>query len=243
MSDLDIEMGITPVITPVATPVEGIKDVVATEEEVGPGVGPNHTTAELLKRARDVTASGQFIFSGFSEMNVFVLLQFQDHILRLQRKLHDSAEGVGSWSDDDTKVLHENLKQYRTTPIRYLLTPDEALSTNKTVLSWDRPPFRDSHSAAEFLFGKQPPPANGTATIPPLRTTSYSSQEETFVKDFGETDYIDLCPENSNALNSYLRRRLPEHFQYNSQERRVVAHLKGPGQTENQSPPTLSALT
>lgn len=240
MSDHDVEAGITPIVTH----IEGTKNVVTTDEDVAsPGVGPNHTTAELLKRAREVTASGQFIFSGFSEMNVFVLLQFQDHVLRLQRKLHQSVEGIGSWSDDDTKDLHENLKQYRTTPIFYRLIPDEALSMHKSVLSWDRPPFRDSHSAAEFLFGKQPARANGTPTTPPLRTTTYSSQVETFVKDFGETDYIDLCPENSNVLNSYLRRRLPEHFQYNSQERRVVAHLKGPGQTENQSLPPRSALT
>ena len=78
---------------------------------------------------------------------------------------------------------------------------------------WDRPPFRESQSAGEFLFGKKQvtPPINGT---------------DLFVKDFGETDYVDVSPENSNVLNSYFRKRLPDYFQYNEKERRMVAQLK-----------------
>lgn len=72
-----------------------------------------HTNEELLDRAREINASGKFIFSCFSELNTFLILRAQDEILRLQIKLHDSVKGKETWTEDDTDLLQEKLKQYR----------------------------------------------------------------------------------------------------------------------------------
>jgi hypothetical protein len=198
-----------------------------------PAIEEVHSTEDLLKRAREVTASGKFIFSGFSELNVFVLLHEQDYILRLQRKLHASVDSRGPWTEEDITEMQTHVKQYCNF-FAVSLTRDEALSIFKSVLSWDRPPFRDSHSAGEFLFGHQSPILSTNCA--PARAEARGDLEKPFIRDFGETDYIDLCPENLNVLNSYFRRRLPAHFQYNAKERRVVAHLKQL-QTVNKSCP------
>jgi hypothetical protein len=72
-----------------------------------------HTIEELLLRAREINASGKFIFSCFSELNIFLLLRSQDEILRLQNKLYDSVRSKGTWSDADTDELQKKLKHYR----------------------------------------------------------------------------------------------------------------------------------
>ena len=69
-----------------------------------------HTDADLLERAREINASGKFIFTCFSEMNTFLLLRSQDAILKLQNKLHDRVQ---TWTDDDSENLQAMLRQYR----------------------------------------------------------------------------------------------------------------------------------
>jgi hypothetical protein len=110
MSDQDLEIG----ITLDSTPTTVSNEIVAGKEDAVTIVNEMHSTQELLKRAREVNASGQFIFSGFSELTVFLLLRSQDHILRLQRKLHASVASGGPWCDDDANELRIHLKEYRT---------------------------------------------------------------------------------------------------------------------------------
>ena len=103
----DIEMG----ITPASTPDPAVKVPAAAEMEVVQPTEKIHSTRELLERAREVTAGGKFIFSGFSELTVFLLLESQDKILSLQRKLHEATE---DWTDTDSKKLQSHLKEYCT---------------------------------------------------------------------------------------------------------------------------------
>jgi hypothetical protein len=76
-----------------------------------------HTDEQLLKRAREVNASGKFIFSCFSELNTFLLLKAQDEILEMQNKLHESVNGIGEWTPGDSESLQKKLTQYRTSII------------------------------------------------------------------------------------------------------------------------------
>lgn len=74
----------------------------------------SHTDEELLKQAREMSSSGKFIFTCFSELNTFLLLQQQDEILKLEFKLYDSIKGAGSWTEQDSRTLQDKMKIYRT---------------------------------------------------------------------------------------------------------------------------------
>ena len=96
----------------------------------------------------------------------------------------------------------------------------------KTILTWEHPPFKLSHSAEEFLFGK-----SGTAQ--PLHLTSYTfpstiafSAAGKPKNNFDGSDYVDLCPQNSTPINHFLRKVLPKHFGYNATDGKVVAYLQ-----------------
>src|SRR5579859_1756306 len=69
----------------------------------------SHTMQELMERAQLVNATGKFIFSSYSELNVFLILRAQDQILELQKKLQDHMNGRGTWSDADDANLQYKL--------------------------------------------------------------------------------------------------------------------------------------
>jgi hypothetical protein len=73
-----------------------------------------HTDEQLLNRAREVNASGKFIFSCYSELNTFLLLKAQEEILEMQNKLHESVKGIGEWTSEDSESLQKKLTAYRT---------------------------------------------------------------------------------------------------------------------------------
>lgn len=73
----------------------------------------SHSIEELFNRARQINSNGKFIFSYFSELSTFLLLQLQSNLYGMQKKLHDSIEKRGSWSDKDSTELLHQLKQYR----------------------------------------------------------------------------------------------------------------------------------
>src|SRR5271170_6959547 len=79
----------------------------------------SHTNEELINQAREMSSSGKFIFTCFSELHTFLLLKQQDEILKLQLKLEDSFISPGlQWTDDDMHTLQQKMRQYRT--FRYL---------------------------------------------------------------------------------------------------------------------------
>jgi hypothetical protein len=185
-----------------------------------------HTDKEFLERAREINGSGKFIFTCFSEMNTFLLLRSQEAILKLQNKLHNSIEGEGTWTDKDSDDLQAKLSQYRMANSSSPLIVDTALEMQKTMLTWEHPPFRVSHSAEEFLFGKP-------TSAQPLHLTSYAfptaialGPNGKSTMDFDGSDYVDLCPQNSTPINHFLRRVLPKHFGYNATDRKVTAYLQ-----------------
>ena len=119
-----------------------------------------------------------------------------------------------------------------------MVVTDSALALQKNILSWEHPPFKVAHSAGEFLFGRLDPSGQ------PLRRATYSFPSSIAyrpaaptVRDFDDSDYVDLCPDNSTPIQSFIRRVTAQHFQYNAADRRIVAHL----QSNNQGPtlPTL----
>src|SRR5437667_1007133 len=85
---------------------------------------------------------------------------------------------------------------------------DEALDMQKNVLTWERPPFKVSRSAGDFLLGK--------TKMEPLLLTSYSVpnlfRKDPTIKDFDRSDFIDLCPQNSTPINHFLRKVLPQYI-------------------------------
>jgi hypothetical protein len=185
-----------------------------------------HTDKELLDRAREINSSGKFIFTCFSEMNTFLLLRSQQEILKLQNRLHDSIEGKGTWTEADSDDLQKKLSEYRMACRSSQLIVDGALEMQKTILTWEHPPFKISHSAGEFLFGK-------SATAPPLHLTSYAfpsaiafGPAAQSTKDFDGSDYVDLCPQNSTPINHFLRKVLPQHFGYSAADGKVIAYLQ-----------------
>jgi hypothetical protein len=101
---MDLEQGMTS-NTPAATTTVPVNP----EQETN----PPHTDEQLLKRAREVNASGKFIFSCYSELNTFLLLKAQDEILRMQNKLHESVNGIGQWTEEDSTALRKKLTEYR----------------------------------------------------------------------------------------------------------------------------------
>jgi len=75
----------------------------------------SHTKEELINQAREMSSSGKFIFTCFSELNTFLLLKQQDEILKLQLKLEDSFLSPGpQWTDDDMQNLQQKMRQFRT---------------------------------------------------------------------------------------------------------------------------------
>lgn len=72
-----------------------------------------HTDEELLKRASEINKSGDFIFPCYSELNTFLLLRAQAHILKLENKLRDCVKDNVPWTDADSIELQEKLNQYR----------------------------------------------------------------------------------------------------------------------------------
>jgi hypothetical protein len=96
----------------------------------------------------------------------------------------------------------------------------------KTILTWEHPPFKASHSASEFLFGNLNPTRS-------LRFSRYSfpsaiaiGPASKSIKDFDGSDYVDLCPQNSTPINDFLRKVLPKHIRYNGADGKVVAYLQ-----------------
>jgi hypothetical protein len=63
-----------------------------------------------------VDTSSNFVFSGFHELNLFILLKLENKLMRTRRKLYHldgrARSGI-SWNDDETEELRSNLKQYR----------------------------------------------------------------------------------------------------------------------------------
>ena len=76
-----------------------------------------HSNEALLQRAREMNATGQFVFTTYSELNIFLLLRSQDEILQLQDKLYKSLKGEGAWTDEDGDNLAATLKRYRMDPL------------------------------------------------------------------------------------------------------------------------------
>jgi len=184
-----------------------------------------HTDKDYLARAREVNKHGKFIFTCYSELNTFLLLRTQDEILKLQIKLHDSIKNGPPWTDEDSTALQKKLKQYRILSSASQLIVDEALSMQKSILTWEHPPFKASQSAGEFLFGKEEPTR-------PLHLSSYAFPSAIAygpaksLKDFDGSDYVDLCPQNSTPINHFLRKVLPKHISYNAEDGKIVAYLQ-----------------
>jgi hypothetical protein len=224
-SGTDLEQGL-----PSETPKVTVETAESPDDEELPGrIG--HTDEELLMRAREINSCGKFIFTCYSELNTFLLLRAQDDILKLQNKLHDSVKGKDVWTDEDSEHLQNKLRQYRTCRNSSQLTLDEALALHKTILTWEHPPFKASHSAGEFLFGKMPQEQllhQSSFSFPSSVAFRPASKS---VKDFDGSDYVDLCPQNSTPINSFLQKILPKHFLFHGSDGRVVAYL----QTQNQS--------
>jgi hypothetical protein len=116
MATPDSTDAITPVDVEKALPTACPETVVVVESNGLDDEGRRqveHTNEQLLDRAREINASGRFIFSCFSELNTFLILRAQDEILNLQNRLHDSVKGQGTWTNEDTNNLQKKLKQYR----------------------------------------------------------------------------------------------------------------------------------
>ena len=103
---------------------------------------------------------------------------------------------------------------------------DDGLTIQKEILNWDRPPFKLSRSAGDFLYGKN------SATNPQRVSSFYSTPSSigmrpsiSSLKDFDGSDYVDLCPQNSAPIYSFLHKLLPRHFIYHYEQDRVVAYL------------------
>ena len=184
-----------------------------------------HTDKDYLDRASEINKHGKFIFTCYSELNTFLLLRAQDEILKLQNKLHDCIKNEIPWTDEDSATLQRKLKQYRILSSASQLIVDDALSMQKSILTWEHPPFKASQSAGEFLFGKAEPTR-------PLHLSSYAFPSTVAygraksLKDFDGSDYVDLCPQNSTPINHFLRKVLPKHFGYNPEDGKVVAYLQ-----------------
>ena len=104
----DLEMGST------STASDQQKAEVQVDESPVETAFIAHTDEELLKQAREMSSSGKFIFTCYSELNTFLLLQQQDDILKLQCKLYDSINGPGPWTEQDLRTLQDKMKVYRT---------------------------------------------------------------------------------------------------------------------------------
>jgi hypothetical protein len=104
---------------------------------------------------------------------------------------------------------------------------DEALDMQKKILEWEHPPFKVSHSAGEFLYGKIPrraqPLRRATMSFP--SSVAFSPPAEP-IKDFDGSDYVDLCPQNSTPINGFLRKVFLPHFKYNAEDGRITAYLQ-----------------
>ena len=97
----------------------------------------------------------------------------------------------------------------------------------KTILEWEHPPFKVSHSAGEFLYGKVPKSAQTLRRA----TLSFPSSvalgpAPASIKDFDGSDYVDLCPQNSTPINGFLRKVFLPHFKYNAADGRITAYLQ-----------------
>ena len=104
---------------------------------------------------------------------------------------------------------------------------DEALDMQKKILEWEHPPFKVSHSAGEFLYGKIPRRAHPLrrATLSFPSSVAFSPPAEP-IKDFDGSDYVDLCPQNSTPINGFLRKVFLPHFKYNAEDGRITAYLQ-----------------
>src|SRR5947207_3602272 len=141
----------------------------------------------LLESARQINANGKFIFNYFSELSTFLLLQIQDSIYIMQKKLHDSVEKRGAWSDEDSNKLLHQLKQYRIFRNSPKLTLDEVLVLQKQLMSWEHPPFKVGHSADEVLSGVPSTPGPGIDYTFPSSVEVHRGS--TSVADFDASEY------------------------------------------------------
>ena len=111
------------------------------------------------------------------------------------------------------------------------LIVDETLEMQKTILEWEHPPFKVSHTAGEFLYGKVPKRASPlrTATLGFPSSISFGPAPNS-IKDFDGSDYVDLCPQNSTPINGFLRKVFLPHFRYNAEDGRITAYLQNRNQ-------------
>ena len=202
-----------------ALPKTNLGDVVEVENSKS----FEHSDKQLLNRAREINANETFVFASFSEVNTFFLLRTQDELSKLQNKLEDSIRGTAAWTEEESDILQRKLEKYCILmSVIASLMIDQALAMQKTILEWERPPFKMRHSVEEFLEPSPPEPPTepnlASVTIRPLKKS---------VKKFDGRDYIDLCPQNSSLINRFLRSFLREHFFYHPPQRKVIATLHG----------------
>lgn len=65
-----------------------------------------------------VDTRSNFVFSGFHELNLFILLKLENKLLQTRRKLYHAngtPKTVVKWEDEETEELQRLLKQYRNT--------------------------------------------------------------------------------------------------------------------------------
>lgn len=91
------------------------------------------------------------------------------------------------------------------------------MATQKAVLTWEHPPFKVSQPAGEFLHGK-----------PPLQFSNISSYGpgKKAANDFDGSDFVDICPQNSSLISRFLRKTLPQYFEYKPDKAKVVSHFR-----------------
>ena len=82
-----------------------------------------------------------------------------------------------------------------------------------------------SHSAGEFLFSKVPSKSVRTASYAFPTSVAFRPPKNPD-KDFDGSDYVDLCPQNSSPIHSFLHKLLTQHFRFRPADGRVVAYVQ-----------------
>ena len=123
--------------------------------------------------------------------------------------------------------------------MRWLIA-DEGLSIQKEILNWDRPPFKLSRSAGDFLRGNGSAQKRRKPSVYALSSSVGIRPTMDVANAFDGSDYVDLYPENSSPLHSFLRKLLPKHIIYHRDDNCVKAYLL---ESKNQGTPHRGIVT
>jgi len=180
---------------------------------------------ELFNRARQINSNGKFIFSYFSELSTFLLLQLQGNLYRMQKKLHDSIEKRGTWSDKDSTELLHQLKQYR------IILQFERANFRRgagftKALNCEHLPFNAVQNPAEFVSGGLSPSHLEGGNFA-FASSAEVDPKSTSIEEFVASDYVNICPQKSHPIHVLVHKIFPRYFRYNFKTGKIEAFCFG----------------